>query len=80
MFGALGHLVSHLVGLGLQHEVGLLVDGQVIGVLLVQLAFGHKKRRLFGLLLQQVVPHGREQIVQLVGRLLLHLDKFLVLW
>jgi hypothetical protein len=52
VFGALGHCFSHLVGLGLQHEVGLLVNRQVSDVLLMQFAIGHKESRLLGLLLE----------------------------
>lgn len=62
------------MGLGLQHHVGFLIEGQVSDVLLVELGVNLQESLLLRLL-EQVVLHGNEQVVQLGVRLLDYLDE-----
>ena len=62
------------MGLGLEHHVCLLVEGQVVGVLLAKLRIHLQESPLLRPL-EQVVLHGQKQIVQLCVRLLDDLDE-----
>lgn len=74
LLGVLSDRLRHLMGLGLEHHVSLLVEGQVVGVLLAKLGI-HLQEGLLLRLLEQVVLHGHKQIVQLCVRLLDDLDE-----